>query len=374
MFQHLDDPHPPDFGFGARDQIVRRGRQRRQRTRATALSFAVVPLLAAGGSLVYLRSQADELERVAVGGLTELPPPSITSPTSEPTPAAPVTAPMNILVVGVDTRTPGDEVLGSRGDTIGVVRLDPAAGRVSLLSLPRDLWVANAAGVSGRINQLVGQPSELVHVVSTTLGIEVNHYVEIDFDGFVRLVDLAGGVTIPFDTAVRDESTGFSADAGCATLDGASTLAYVRSRRLQSYDSASGEWVQDPTSDLGRVARQQDVVRRLFRQVLVADYSTTDQLRIVTDVVDDIVVDAGLSFDDLRSIFSTASAIGPDGLVTHDLVVGLSGETIEGNAVLVADPLVVEAVVDDFLGGSSDENRPPSAILGDAIVPADPVC
>jgi LCP family protein required for cell wall assembly len=376
MFQHLDDPDTPVLGDSFRERVVARGRARRQRTRAAAFSLALVPMLAAGSSMVYLRSQADELDRVAVGGLAELPPPD-TSPTSEPDviPAAPITAPMNILVVGVDRRPPGDEALGSRSDSIGVVRIDPDGGRVSLLSVPRDLWVTDAAGRSDRINAFLPDgPTALVDVVSATLGVDINHYVEVDFEGFVRLIDLAGGVTVPFDAALRDESTGFAIEPGCQTLDGDDTLAYVRARRLQQFDPASGEWVQDATSDLGRVARQQDVVDRLFRQILAADYGATDQVRILTDVIDDITVDDGLDLDGLRSIFATASAIGADRFVASDLVAGLSPETILGQSVLAADPVVLDAIVGQFLDPTPGVEPTPPAILDDAIVPTAPAC
>jgi len=377
MFQHLDDPDTPVLGDSFRERVVGSGRARRQRTRAAAISLALVPLLAAGSSMVYLRSQADELDRVTVGGLAALPP-ADTSSTSEPelAPAAPITAPMNILVVGVDRRPPGDEVLGSRPDSIGVVRIDPTGGRVSLLSVPRDLWVTDAAGRSDRINTFLADgPTALVDVVSATLGVDINHYVEVDFDGFVRLIDLAGGVTIPFDAASRDERTGFMVESGCQTLDGDEALAYVRSRHLQQFDPASGESVQDRTSDLGRVARQQDVIDRLFRQVLAADYGATDQVRLLTDVIDDITVDDGLDLDGLRSIFTTASAIGSDRFVTSDLVAGLSGDTIiNGNAVLLADPAVVDAVVGQFLDPTPGVEPIESEILDDAIVPTVPAC
>lgn len=132
--------------------------------------------------------------------------------------------------------------------------------------------------------------------------------------------------------------------------------------------------MQDATSDLGLVARQQDVIDRLFRQVLTADYSATDQLRLLVDVMDNIAVDPGLSPNDLRSIFATAAAIGADRFVTQDLVAGLAEEVINGNAVLVADPVVLDAIVGQFLDPTSGVEPIESAILDDAIVPIAPAC
>ena len=276
------------------------------------------PLLVLGGIAVYIRDQANELERITVGGLApaETVPldqslPSATTPTADEVP--PIATPLNVLVVGVDRRPPGSDVEGSRADTIAVVRIDPDQQRVSMLSLPRDLWVTTDDGTSRRINSFTDNGG-LVEVASSILGIDINHYVEIDFDGFESLIDLAGGVTVPFDHAVRDINTGFTADAGCNTLSGADALAYVRSRRLEQLDPATGEWRADPRSDLGRIARQQDLTQRLYTSVLAQNYSTTDKTRLLTDVVDDITVDTGLDLDGLRAIFNAAALIGTEQL------------------------------------------------------------
>jgi LCP family protein required for cell wall assembly len=230
-----------------------------------------------------------------------------------------------------------------------------------MLSLPRDLWVTADDGTGKRINSFTDNGG-LVEVVSSLLGIDINHYIEIDFDGFESLIDLAGGVTVPFDHAVRDTNTGFTADAGCNTLSGADALAYVRSRRLEQLDPATGEWRPDPRSDLGRIARQQDLTQRLYASVLAQNYSTTDKTRLLTDVIDDITVDTGLDLDGLRAIFNAAALIGASNFDTYDLSATLSAKTIDGNAVLIADPAGIRTQVDNLL-------RPPTGALADTQVP-----
>ncbi len=379
MFEHLSDPDPPTPDDEFRDRVVTRAHIRQRRTRRAVGGVVLTPLLVLGGIAVYIRDQANELERVTVGGLApaetvplDQSPPSATTPAADEVP--PIASPLNVLVVGVDRRPPGSDVEGSRADTIAVVRIDPDQQRVSMLSLPRDLWVTTDDGTSRRINSFTDNGG-LVEVASSLLGIDINHYVEIDFDGFESLIDLAGGVTVPFDRAVRDINTGFAADAGCNTLSGADALAYVRSRRLEQFDPATGEWRADPRSDLGRIARQQDLTQRLYTSVLAQNYSTTDKTRLLTDVVDDITVDTGLDLDGLRAIFNAAALIGTDSFDTYDLSASLSADTIDGNAVLIADPTGIRTQVDNLLAPPTDTPAD-SSILNhqDAIDPPTTNC
>lgn len=175
----------------------------------------------------------------------------------------------NFLLVGSDSRVLGDpntggsadDVSGSRSDTIMVLRRDRATGEATLLSIPRDLYVA-IPGRQGRhrINSAYNDgPATLVATVRESLGLPVHHYIEIDFTGFTALVDALGGVEICFDFPARDANTGLDVPAaGCRVLDGTQALAFARSRYYE--ELKDGEWVMDPTSDIGRAARQRRFV------------------------------------------------------------------------------------------------------------------
>lgn len=375
MFEHLSDTDPPALGDAFRDRVVDAARARQRRTRLAMSGVALIPLLIVGGAAVYVRDQAGELERIDVPGLAPVGSlPAVVDDAVVPTPsvadAPPIVPPLNVLVAGVDRRPPGSDVVGSRADTIAVVRIDPQRQRVGVLSLPRDLWVDTAGG-PGRLNSF-SEDGGLAAVVSSLLGVEINHYVEVDFEGFESLIDLAGGVAVPFDLAVRDRGTGFAAGPGCAELSGADALAYVRSRHLEQLDPVSGEWTPDPRADLGRIARQQDLMRRVYVAVLTADHSLADRARLLADVVDDLTVDQGLDLDGVRAIFNAAAAIGPENFETFDLTASATGETIDGKSVLVADPAGIEIQVRRLLGEpvaeTSDSATPP--IHRDAIEPA----
>ena len=386
MFDHLDDPTPPELGDRFHDRVVSAAQRRQRRNRVMFGSVALLPLLIVGGFALYLRDQAGELRRVEVAGLAPADTsPATTTPTAEHEPTAdtveassavvdvaPIATPLNILVVGVDRRPPGSEVTGSRADTIAVVRIDPDRGRVGVLSLPRDLWVEHE-GESRRLNAFTDGHG-LVEVISSLLAMDINHYVEVDFEGFESLIDLAGGVSVPFDTAVRDSQTGFTAAHGCNELSGSDALAYVRSRRLESLDATTGQWSPDPTSDLGRIARQQDLTQRIYRDVLSANYSTTDEVRLLTNVVDDITVDTGLDLDGLRAILNAAQLIGPEHVQFYDLNAGLTSETIQGNSVLIVDDATTRASVDGLLGSPPPEaaDQSPTTVPGAINPPPEP--
>jgi len=248
-------------------------------------------------------------------------------------------APFNVLLVGSDSRddidpAEGDadrfvdgevdgEVEGSRADTIIVARLDPATGAVALLSVPRDLYVPIAGtDRSDRINAAFGLgEQQLIDTVQDALDIELNHYVEIDFRGFERLVSIIGGVPVYFDTLLRDEYTGLDVNkVGCATLDGPQALAFVRSRAVEYYDPDAASWRTDPTGDLGRITRQQVFLRRVVAQIGtlgLTDIGKVDGFLEVTK--DNVTFDAGLSNARILRLARTFRSVTNDDLQTSAL-------------------------------------------------------
>jgi len=182
----------------------------------------------------------------------------------------------NYLVVGTDSRAGieasdpnaaaflSGEVTGARTDTILVLHLDDDAATIT--SVPRDLWVTDpATGEKGRINSTFARgPSNLVRAV-TALGIPVDHYLQIDFVAFGRLVDTLGGVTIEFAHPARDTHSGLGVDqVGPVRLDGVQALAFVRSRYYE--EGIDGAWRMDPTADIGRTIRQRAFADALLRK------------------------------------------------------------------------------------------------------------
>lgn len=163
----------------------------------------------------------------------------------------------NILVMGIDER-PGDH---GRSDTMMLVCIDPDRARVNLLSIPRDTLVTLPGHGQQKINAAYayGGPSLAKQTVAELTGLPVDYYIKVNLRGFVKLVDLVGGVDInvPEKMDYEDPTQGLSIHLrpGMQHLDGETALGYVRFRG-------------DPRADLGRIERQQGFLRALAGQVL----------------------------------------------------------------------------------------------------------
>jgi LCP family protein required for cell wall assembly len=256
---------------------------------------------------------------------------------------------VNILVVGVDARPdcidpsspfagsyPAQDI-GARSDTTMILRIDPQAGRAAVLSFPRDLWVSMGGRPGrGRINGLVvdSDPSRLIATLDADFGLGVDHFVQLDYCGFRDLVDAVGGVGVPFTAPVRDTSTGFRADApACVVLDGERALAYVRSRRMEML-SPEGSWLIDGSSDLSRVARQQDLLRRLLDEVLDQGVADVGNVRtLIAAMQESLVVDADLTITLMLEYAGVLTSLEPADIGAH--TIDVSGRMIGGNSVLV---------------------------------------
>ncbi|MEM7275484.1 MAG: LCP family protein [Actinomycetota bacterium] len=343
----LDPSAPPDTPVAPR-------RSRRRRILAAlslgVLSLAVVVAAVAAWGL----RQFDRLVTIDVAGVE---------------PVATDGA-VNWLLVGTDSRDgidPDDPdagaflaepVSGIRTDTIMVARVDRDAGTVDLLSIPRDLWVEIPDAGPGRINGAFNtQPggvdgrARLVATIEGNLGIDVDHYAEVDFVGFRRLVDVLEGVPVWFEYPARDVGSGLDiAVRGCHVLDGAQALALARSRTYEEF--VDDGWRLDPTGDLGRTARQRLVLARLGDAA--AARSTFGTLTVLDDVLDvaveSVILEDGATTGDLIGLIRIVSGAGADGLVGHSLPV-LDRRTSGGAQVLELDPAEAEAVLAIFRDG-----------------------
>lgn len=335
----------------------REARTWRQRLVLLASSGILVGLLATAGGLGYAYAKYSRLARVQLGSV-------LTAEATE-------TGPQNFLLVGVDSaanldaadpaRAGREDVSGLRSDTIMILRVDPAAERASLLSLPRDLWVPLASGGSNRINAAIqsGGPEDLIDTIEGYLGIPIHHYVQVDFAGFRGLVSVIDGVKVWFDLPARDRRSGLSVEqAGCVTLDPDQALAYVRSRAYETF--SDGRWRTDPTGDLGRISRQQDFIVRSLRRAVdrgVRNPVTLDNL--VDAALETVTVDDLLTGDDIVDLGRRFRGFDPDQLDLYTLPV--SDDTIGGAAVLRLQDGPAQPILDLFRGTD------PSAITPDGV-------
>lgn len=278
------------------------------------------------------------------------PAPTVPTPTTEAD-LGPSKA-MNVLLTGSDGRScldpdspyagafsSGGSPGGNRSDTIILMHLDPAQKQLALLSFPRDLWVPIAGGkTKSRINSAFDaeNPNPLIQTIESVFGVHIDHYIGVDFCAFKSLVDATGGIQIPFEFPARDTHTGlFVEEPGCHAMAGDEALAYVRSRYYEYKDG--NRWVSDGSSDYGRIARQQDFIRRLAARAL--DKGATNPLtaKRLLDVAHEsnVKIDDGLSLSDLIRIARSIRDLGPDNAQSYR-VEGL-GQVIGGASVIVPD-------------------------------------
>lgn len=213
----------------------------------------------------------------------------------------------NYLLVGSDSRAgiEGDfvgsegEVGGQRSDTIMILHQERNGG-AALMSVPRDLWVPiYGKDRSNRVNAAFNDgPLALVATVSDALDIPIHHYVEVDFQGFTRIVEEIGGVELCLPAPARDTHSGLAHPGGCAVVDGAQALAYARSRYYQQWTGDT--WATDGRADLGRIERQQTFLRAAVNGALAdltaSPFGAGETIEAVTSAVR---IDAAL--DPLRA-------------------------------------------------------------------------
>jgi LCP family protein required for cell wall assembly len=171
---------------------------------------------------------------------------------------------MNVLLIGVGGEGHDGENLT---DTIIMAEIDNLEKKINLISIPRDFLVFDEKGYFYKINAIysfgldkAGQEEEAIlalgKYIENITGLGVDHYVKVDFEGFVRLVDTLGGVEVDVKERIYDERypgpnfsyETFEVEEGYQTMDGETALKYARSR----YSSEKG--------DLDRAARQQQII------------------------------------------------------------------------------------------------------------------
>ena len=288
--------------------------------------------------------------------------------------------PQNFLIVGNDSDEglPDDDPVTNnrdretqgviRSDTIMLVRVDPAGNDVKILSFPRDLLVEipgrrGLSRINASLNGKGGSAGLLVRTIKENFGIDVNHYVQVDFAGFKNLVKIIGGVPIWFPTPVRDSHSGlYVENAGCTTLDENGALSYARSRYFQ-YKNENGRWRSDGSSDYGRMRRQQDFVRRVIHRAISKGARNPVVLaKMVDSAVKYIELDDTTTPADLVTLGRAFRTFDPDKLGTTSLIVK---EVLRGGAdVLELNKRESEPILAQFrgTGAAVSDDLEPSAI------------
>lgn len=162
------------------------------------------------------------------------------------------------LIAGSDKRSAdgiNDGAEGQRSDSILLLQV-PTSGTTSLISIPRDSWVEIPGHGEGKINSSYSQggPALLIQTVEQLTGMKVDHYIEVSMGSVAQLTDAVGGINLCYDRDVNDPYSGMVWQAGCHNVDGRTALAFSRMR------------YSDPLGDLGRTARQRQVISKIIGQ------------------------------------------------------------------------------------------------------------
>jgi len=167
------------------------------------------------------------------------------------------------LVMGSDSRGQS-ATAGARADSILLVRTDPSHHLISMLSIPRDLYVPIPGHGTNKINAAFafGGPPLLIRTVNKLTSLKVNHVVLVDFAGFRKLIDDLGGITIVNPTKIVSsedfDGHGWQFGKGPIHLDGRRALAYARIRHTTNAAD----------TDISRTERQQRVLQALMHELI----------------------------------------------------------------------------------------------------------
>jgi LCP family protein required for cell wall assembly len=149
----------------------------------------------------------------------------------EPVPDKPVF----VLVMGQDAR-PGDTQ--SHGDALHVIGINPAAGKATILNIPRDTWTDIPGRGIDKINagNFWGGPVLEAKAVSELVGVDISMVISTGFQGLSDMVDELGGVNVNVPVAMNDPLSGAVFPAGTVRMDGGAALAFARNRHLTGND------------------------------------------------------------------------------------------------------------------------------------------
>jgi len=258
--------------------------------------------------------------------------------------------PRNVLIVGSDSRDVqgeafqgvGDErVTGQRSDVIMIAHLYGGDSRqLQLVSIPRHPWVAVPGytdPVTGevtppqeaKINRafFVGGPALLVSTVEQLTGLTIDHYMQVDFDGFRAIIDEVDGVEVCLSEPAREPKSGIDLPAGRSVVMGDQALAFVRQRA----GLAQG--------DIDRIRRQQRLIgalvrKTLSRNVLLNPLKLNGVLEIATS---SLQVDESLTFTELRELALRFRSVGADSVLFTTVPIADSAGRREGQSVVLID-------------------------------------
>ncbi len=294
--------------------------------------------------------------------------------------------PFNILVIGSDSRAgltglvarqsgaTSDTVDGQRSDSVKIVHVDPAAGTINMISIPRDTMVTLLANQSlygkfNRINVNFGSgPSLLAETITANFGIVINQTVVVSFAGLINAADAVGGVYLDFRYPSWDPYSGLRIlHPGCQLVTGFQALALSRSRHFYynvdhatsfppvawgSTEEGANElydagWYYDPTSDFGRIDRQDAFLRALIDRAKKL-YNPLTLNSFLSKLPQGIALDQNFSLNELIGLAVRFHGINANSIQTWTLPTISATNADLGDVLYVDEPAAQQTLVDVF--------------------------
>ena len=245
--------------------------------------------------------------------------------TNRPSAASPSTqtqyAPVNLLIMGTDTRTGQGSGYGNadttssgngQSDTTILVHISADRSHALGVSIPRDSWVtrptcgAGPAGTTeGKFNAAfaIGGPACTIHAVESLTGVRIDHFVVVNFKGFKAVVEALGGVPVCLKEPVNDPKSHLNLPAGESLLNPTQALAFARARKTLG-----------DGSDISRINRQQVFMSSLIRTATSKNVVTDlpKLYSVLNAVSSSLTLDTGLgTVDELQTFASSLQGLTP---------------------------------------------------------------
>jgi LCP family protein required for cell wall assembly len=306
-----------EAGGGRRGPAHAAPKQKKRSTRRTVAwvvgSIFMVMVLLVGAAAGYAWYLNHEIHRINLHNLASAPVKGADAGTE------------NILMIGSTDRCAlkvqnpayglcSQGVNGVNSDVVMILHLNPSKGSLSILSIPRDLFVPNArSDGANKIDAALYQgPDQLINAIEEDFGIPIQHFVELNFDSFINVVNALGGIKMYFPEPVFDAYSGLNIQTtGCLSLNGTQALQVVRARHLQYKGPGVTTtypryWPQENQSDIARIRRDHEFLRVLAAAVKAKGLTDpiTDQ-QLVSGVVGQLTVDSGFSATDMINLVLT---------------------------------------------------------------------
>jgi LCP family protein required for cell wall assembly len=371
-------------------------RARRRRRNLIISGIVVVGLLVVllGGGYLYAQWRFSQIPKINVAG--ELPVLS--------------GKPFNILEIGSDSRvgltgkvaaeTGASSVAGQRSDVVKIMHVDPAAGTISVLSIPRDTMTTLLANQSlygnfNRINVNFGNgPSLLARTITANFGIPINHVIVVSFGGLINAANAIGGVYLDFKYPSRDPYSGLVIrHPGCQLVSGFQALAVARSRHFYYNVKGVGTWptnatstaianstaiddelyndgwIYDGSSDYGRIDRQNSFMRAMINRVR-GIYNPLTINSFLSKIPQGITLDSNFTLGDLVGLAVKFHGINPAAMLTYTMPTTAGTDPAVGDVLFVEQPQAQQLLVNIF-GNQllKPTNPPPNSLLQTPMPP-----